>query len=525
MKKSILTRTASLIVAGIGLMALHSDAATNNLFTPTTNSWVLTPSTNNWNVDRYQPHSFGLSPVAGRLALQIGIDPAESLDNRPAAYQYPFYNTQGYSKSPGVSTNGDWVVEASLYIPSELTNNPTAPFRSDLWARTGPVGNEETANYYIIGVFAGDTNNRANPTPSTVTVTWEVWDGYVGEWLYLSTPITGGWNEIKVAKHGGLVDYYLNDILVSTDTNNAATPEAINQLSTVFIEAYNFGGTAYTASWSSEMLIDRSAPDSVDIVEVDGRRALQFTVDPSSFDESSAFYNTKGFQIPANVTTNNHWAAYGSVYVSANVANGTAVPVRTDLWARTGLSEPTADYFIIGIFGGDTNNRPDPTPATTNVVWEVWNDTIGWVLLPAPVTPGWHDLRISYDNGAVYYYIDKQLVYTQVDMENPAYASYLSTVFIETYNFGGPAYSSTWTDVGDTDASVPFLPPTLKIMTIMLTAQPGFEQELHAITNIPPAEAWIPIASNMNTTGILKYQVPQADLLKEKQFFRSALKP
>jgi len=82
-------------------------------------------------------------------------------------------------------------------------------------------------------------------------------------------------------------------------------------------------------------------------------------------------------------------------------------------------------------------------------VWEVFDDVSGaWNYLSVPVTPGWHDLRISYDNGAVYYYLDSQLVYTDTNLGYPDNANGLSAVFLEAYNFGNNAYTAAWSNFG-----------------------------------------------------------------------------
>jgi hypothetical protein len=216
-------------------------------------------STNGWGVDRYAPSSFAAVTFQGQSALQIGIDPAQNLANRPAAYQSTFYNTQGYQR-PSVVATGIWTVTASLWVdPSTLSG--TAPFRSDLWARTGPTTSEDDADYFIMGLFAGDLDNPTDPNPTAANfgVAWRVWDDVVGVWYNLNAPVTTGWNTVTISYDGNGVDYYLNGGLVFTD-KNPGNPAYGNQLSTVFLEAYNFGNNAYVASWSG--VTDSVAPAS-----------------------------------------------------------------------------------------------------------------------------------------------------------------------------------------------------------------------------------------------------------------------
>jgi len=131
-----------------------------------------------------------------------------------------------------------------------MTNGLVAPFKSDFWLRTGTTNDESVAQYFIAGLFIGDTNNRANPNPANITAAWEIWDGVNGVWNYLPVPITAGWNDLRVTLHNGSVQYYLSTNLVYSETN-IAFPDHL-QLTTVSLEAYNFGNNAYAATWGSD---------------------------------------------------------------------------------------------------------------------------------------------------------------------------------------------------------------------------------------------------------------------------------
>ena len=229
-------------------------------------------STNGWVRDRYAPNSFTAVMFQGRPTLQIGIDPAQSLSNRPPAYQGTFYNTQGY-KQPSAVSNGIWTVSGALWVDAS-TLAGTAPYRSDLWARSTPVI-ESNADYFIMGLFAGDLTNTADPNPTTDNfgVTWRVWDDVVGVWNNLSIPVAAGWNTITISYDGTNVNYYLNGNPVCTDTN-LGNPAYDNQLGWVFLEAYNFGNNAYTASWSG--INDSVAGPSLSLTPAGNQVTLQW---------------------------------------------------------------------------------------------------------------------------------------------------------------------------------------------------------------------------------------------------------
>ena len=51
--------------------------------------------------------------------------------------------------------------------------------------------------------------------------------------------------------------------------------------------------------------------------------------------------------------------------------------------------------------------------------------------------------------------------------------------------------------------------PSVAITTVIVTAQPGFDYDNFALTNIAANEVWTPVASAMNVTGQLKYRLPR----------------
>ncbi|MEI7728774.1 MAG: hypothetical protein WCO56_04350 [Verrucomicrobiota bacterium] len=224
---------------------LQSRSATTNDFSTSTNGWLT---------DRFASHTFTYAPVfqVRTHVLQIGMDPAESSTNRPAPYQADFFDVQGFAIQALISSNTHWAVYGSLWVPAEVADGSAAPFGSDLWARTGPLLDQTSADYFMIGLFAGDTNNPTNPNPVNPTVSWRVWsDDIVGAWTYLPVPVNVGWNDVRISFNNFVVAYYLNSQLVHTQTSaNMAHPDHTTQLSTVFLQAYNFGNV-YTASWSN----------------------------------------------------------------------------------------------------------------------------------------------------------------------------------------------------------------------------------------------------------------------------------
>ena len=294
----------SQLIAGILLLTaaiiLQARAATTNDFSSSTNSW--------W-VDRYTPHTFTCVPSFQSRAnvLQIGINPAESLLNRPEAYQFPFYDVQGLGISAMVSSNQQWAVYGSLWVPVGVADGSAAPFASELWARTGPPLDETFADYFMVGLFLGDTNNPSNPNPVNPTVSWRVWsDDLNGAWTYLPVAVHAGWNDVGIYFDNSVVYYYLNRELVYTETSaTMANPDYAAQLSVVFLAAYN-GGNAYTASWSN--VGDTDAPGLILPVAV----RLQIALARQPAHSALLFWsnNSAGLvlQQNSNLTLSNAWA-------------------------------------------------------------------------------------------------------------------------------------------------------------------------------------------------------------------------
>ncbi len=205
-----------------------------------------------WSVDRYAPNSFsdvgnyqGLTHVLG-----IGISSADALNNRPAAYQSSFYNTQGESQA--ISGGAGSSISAQLYIPRAWDNNANGDVRTDMWG-VMVDGTNSITDYPIIGFTNYGTNGANDPT-------FRIWDedlnGGLGDWVDLSNTIDyGSWNSLSLLFTGTSYEYFVNGSLAFTDS----TVDGSVAFSSVIMQAYNFGGDPsivganpvdYTAHWA-----------------------------------------------------------------------------------------------------------------------------------------------------------------------------------------------------------------------------------------------------------------------------------
>jgi hypothetical protein len=201
-----------------------------------------------WIPDRYAPAGFNSTMFDGDYRLGVTISPQDSAANRPSSYSDPFYNTQGRQRSVDV-TGAWWSLTAQTYVGADtLSGNGLR--RTDLWASTGQNGNENTADYFIIGTYHFDPADALNGNSPNITSGWRVFNDMTG-WVYLASPLTLGWHGVGV-----YYDAASNQATYTIDGNVVYTVEPsggyADHLRTVDVQAYNFGQAAgYTAYWDN----------------------------------------------------------------------------------------------------------------------------------------------------------------------------------------------------------------------------------------------------------------------------------
>lgn len=248
----------SLCAAAFGAVVLLCGAGSSAKATELMPSFANVPT--GWSTDRYAPDGFtdvgmyqGYNNVLG-----ITIGNNGTFSNRPSAYQYGFYSTQGeghaISGGPGDS------VSASLYIPQSWLNPADGAVRTDMW---GVMTNGTSVTDYPIigftnyGTGQGDVNS-AGQHDSYIGL--RVWDDDLnsgnGAWVDLGTSIrANNWNALSIVFTGTDFDYYVNGAEVYTQANDFGS----TAFSNVLMEAFNFGGdpnspgadfVPYTAHWA-----------------------------------------------------------------------------------------------------------------------------------------------------------------------------------------------------------------------------------------------------------------------------------
>ena len=191
---------------------------------------VLSPTQapKTWYLDRYAPYAFEKAFFDGDNRLKHSISTVDAALNRPPGQQGTFYNIQGrkYDLNNPVYTS----ISADLYIGTDWQTNHR---RADLWGTMADNSNTIT-RYPIIG-FANTTGS--NPT-------WRVWtNAGGGTWINLPDPpgfTYGAWYNLRIELTTTAFKYYINGLLVYTDTDIGGSTKFLNMI----IQAYNFGDPA-----------------------------------------------------------------------------------------------------------------------------------------------------------------------------------------------------------------------------------------------------------------------------------------
>jgi hypothetical protein len=205
-----------------------------------------------WVTDRYAPTSFVTTPLyQGRSdVLGITITSAGDLNNRPAAYQSTFYNTQGMQHA--ISGGAGSTLSADLWIDGAWQNSSTGSIRTDVWGvMVNNLPTPSVTAYPILGFtnYGGSARFR-------------YYDGDIaGGWTDVGAPILyNSWNTLSIGFTGSAFVFSVNGSVVGSDlTINNSTG-----FSAAIMQAYNFadpsisGATPvdYTAHWSNTPVPD-----------------------------------------------------------------------------------------------------------------------------------------------------------------------------------------------------------------------------------------------------------------------------
>jgi hypothetical protein len=249
-------RRALSLVALLAVAALPLSAQN---YTPNFGTAVPTAPT-----DRYDPAAFVLSNgTHGRNnVLNIVIDSTTDLLNRPPAYQYTFYNTQG--KDLGANATGSWTLTSDLWVDqSWMTGSSTNLRRTDMWG-VGSDGTNASA-YAIIGF-----SNYDPTTNSPMTGLFRGYDVNTGAWMNFSPSAVNynSWNTLAINFDAStkLFTYSVNG---TVEASVADLSGATTGLQGDLMQAYNFNDPAisnvensgFVGQWSNTPIAVTATPE------------------------------------------------------------------------------------------------------------------------------------------------------------------------------------------------------------------------------------------------------------------------
>ena len=188
--------------------------------------------------------------------LDLGLSSADSLANRPPAFQSTFYNTQG--RGFQVAQPAYSVLYGSVYLPSAwaTSSDPTTYRRSDMWGVLSPATGGDTCPASACNLFPILDFSNADPgypgTTGPGAGRYRVFDTNIG-FVDLSTPVTyDQWSDLCIAWTGNQITHYVNGAQVYVQSNLAQGDNSFgppNKYTRVIIQGYNFGST-YDVNWS-----------------------------------------------------------------------------------------------------------------------------------------------------------------------------------------------------------------------------------------------------------------------------------
>jgi len=277
------TYSASIIAVALAALCAPAPAA----WAQALPAYPIAPAgtTTEWGVDRYAPANFnnGGSLLGRDDVLILGVDEADGPGNRPSAQSSSFFDTQG-RKLKIFNWNGQrQSFVAAVNIPSAWasSNGLIDSRRTDMWAVLTPDGVTSTssANYAIMG-FSNEgpppagfeqpehlRNRPADYMPAGVgSGRYQVFDGDGGGFVTVGPAVRfDQWSDFCISYTGATVEYYIDDVLVYTDSTIevpvGGNPTPVDGFWEIIMQARNYGerptplggiaGVTYDTNWAT----------------------------------------------------------------------------------------------------------------------------------------------------------------------------------------------------------------------------------------------------------------------------------
>lgn len=197
-----------------------------------------------WIVDRFAPSGWtpGATDPIGGTALKITLSNADRSNLRGPGLTGTFYNYQGrVRQSPGVTeVGGEVFIPASWGTPGNLRS-------TSIWSRdNNPVENNST--YQILSFINNDPADPFNPLALSFAPRFRAWSSVNG-WTNLAAPVLyDQYNSFRMVDTGSSHQYWINGVLVQTNSGVEYSEAGWNGLKQVILNTYNFGDTSNIAT-------------------------------------------------------------------------------------------------------------------------------------------------------------------------------------------------------------------------------------------------------------------------------------
>ena len=247
-------------------MALAFGGAAQAMAQDVTPDFGSTVGTSGWTTDRYAPNSFNLLTAFGRTnVLGFSMTSETDLANRPSAYQYTFYDTQGMKYA--LSQSGSYSLTADLWVNGSWATNAAGSNnsrRTDMWGVSVDASNNPEA-YPVIGF----TNQGGTGIFRGYDVNTGLWNNFANAVSY------DAWNTLRI-------DYDMSSALYTYSVNGSVAGTVLGDggavgIGAVIMQGYNFndptregdpaiienGSTDYHAFWSNTEVVATPEPASL----------------------------------------------------------------------------------------------------------------------------------------------------------------------------------------------------------------------------------------------------------------------
>lgn len=218
-----------IIIAAIAVAALAGAAQAQ------TNSFDSAGDTAGATVDRYAPATFqsGVAYAGHAGTLEEGTAVADGLNNRPAAYQSAFYNTQGKAFALGAGVT-DMSIE--LYLPSDWTTAADGRYAGFWGVAYDSV--PALSAYPIIEAYRSGGVDMFRGWDNSGSGGWIDMGAASYGWNTLNIQLLLGTDQFKYTVNGGLT------LLTSA--------EGSKSIKSTILQVYNTdNGVAYNAHWDN----------------------------------------------------------------------------------------------------------------------------------------------------------------------------------------------------------------------------------------------------------------------------------